>query len=134
MDVDGLGFLLSFVPLFAQLFLFGSLALLLSMLLPAGRLAGVLTGALLVANYLLLGLSNMNEELKPVVKLTPLYYYQGGLAMHGLNWTWLGGLLAVGLILAVAAWILFQRRDIRVGGERSWHMPRLRLRGKRAPA
>jgi len=124
MDVDGLGFLLPFLPLFAQLFLFGSLALLLSMLLPAGRLAGVATGTLLVANYLLLGMANMNDALQPVVKLTPLYYYQGGLAVHGLNWTWLGALLGAALLLALAAWALFRRRDIRVGGERSWHLPR----------
>ena len=34
-------------------------------------------------------------------------------------------LAAAGLVLALAAWLLFRRRDIRVGGERTWKLPRL---------
>jgi len=37
------------------LLLFGTLALLLSMLLPSGRIAGMISGALLVADFLLVG-------------------------------------------------------------------------------
>jgi len=131
MNLDWLGFLRPYLPLFAELFLFGTMALLLSMVLPAGRLAGMVTGGLLVANYLLLGLSNLNESLKAMVKLTPLYYYQGGMAAEGLNWAWLAGLLAAALLFALGAWALFQRRDIRVGGERSWHLPSLRPASKK---
>jgi len=124
----GLGWielLLPFLPLFAVLMLFAALALVLSMLLPAGRIAGMLTGALLIGNFLLTGLAKISEDLQPAMDLTPLRYYQGGQAVEGLNWGWLAGLLAVALLLAAGAWLLFRRRDIRVGGERSWKMPRL---------
>lgn len=112
----------SFIPLFAELLLFTALALLLSMVLPATRMAGMLTGALLVGNFLLIGLANLNEDLKKVADLTPLHYYQGGKALEGINWEWLGGLIAVAILFTVVAWWFFQRRDIRVGGERSWHL------------
>jgi hypothetical protein len=39
--------------------------------------------------------------------MTPLYYYQGGQATGGLNWGWLAGVMAVTLLLAAAAWFLF---------------------------
>jgi beta-exotoxin I transport system permease protein len=126
LTLSWIGFLKPFLPLFAVLLLFGTLALLLSMLLPSGRIAAMISGALLVASFLLLGLANINQDLKPIVKFTPLYYYQGGDAVNGLNWGWLGGLLAVSVLFALPAWLLFQRRDIRVGGERSWRLPSLR--------
>jgi len=119
-------FLRPFLPLFAVLQLFGTLALLLSMLLPSGRIAGMISGALLVADFLLVGLANSNQDLKSIVKFTPLYYYQGGDAVTGLNWGWLGGLLAMSALFALLAWLLFRRRDIRVGGERGWRLPSLK--------
>ncbi len=117
--------LLPFLPLFAVLLFFAALALLLSMLVPAARSAGMLTGAVLVGNFLLIGLSNINDDLEPLMKFTPLYYYQGGLAVEGLEGSWLGGLLLAALLLAAVAWLLFLHRDIRVGGERSWVLPRI---------
>ncbi|MCE5209717.1 MAG: hypothetical protein LLG42_15600 [Chloroflexi bacterium] len=90
------------------------------MLLPSTKVASSLAGIILVANYLLTGLSNINPDLKNIYKLTPLNYYQGGMAVGGLNWGWFLGLLVASLLLAVIAWQLFLRRDIRVGGERSW--------------
>ncbi|MBN1136574.1 MAG: ABC transporter permease subunit [Anaerolineae bacterium] len=132
LNLSWIEFLRPFLPLFAVLLLFGTLALLLSMLLPSGRMAGMISGALLVANFLLLGLANINEELKPVVKFTPLYYYQGGDAVTGLNWGWLGGLLAMSVLFALLAWLLFRRRDIRVGGERSWRLPSLKAALRRS--
>lgn len=125
MGLTWIEFLLPFIPLLAMLLLFGTLALLLSLLLPGGRMAGMLTGALLVANYLLLGLANINEELEALVPFTPLYYYQSADAITGLNWGWLLGLLAASALFSWAAWALFQRRDIRVGGERGWQIPSL---------
>jgi ABC-2 type transport system permease protein len=116
-------FLLPFIPLLAQLLLFGALALLLSFWLPSARMAGMLTGALLVGNYLLMGLYRLNDNLEVVVSLTPFYYYQGGQAVHGLEGNWLAGILAVTLLFTAAAWFLFQQRDIRVGGEGSWQLP-----------
>jgi ABC-2 type transport system permease protein len=122
LNVTRVQLLQPFLPLLAVLLLFAALALLLSMLLPSARLAGMVTGALLVANFLLDALAQLNEELESVVRLTPLYYYQGGSAIHGIEWEWLAGLLLVAALLAVAAWALFQRRDIRVGGEHSWRL------------
>jgi len=125
MDLTWIEFLRPFAPLFVQLLLFGTLALLLSLVLPSVRMAGMLTGGILVGNYLLLGLSNINEDLKAFIEYTPLYYYQAGKAVDGLNWEWLGGLLAVSAVLALLAWWRFRQRDIRVGGEGSWRLPAL---------
>jgi ABC-2 type transport system permease protein len=128
MDLTALAFLLPFFSLFAVLIFFATLALLLSMILPAARLAGTLAGALAVANYLLLGLSNLSSNLEPIMAFTPLEYYQGGWAVDGLEVQWLVGLLLVAVLFAGAGWLLFQRRDIRVGGERSWRLPLPALR------
>ena len=129
MDLNALEFLSPFLPLFALLLLFGTLGLLLSMVLPSGRTAAWISGALLVANFLLLGLSETSENLQTAVKFTPLYYHQGGDAVVDLNLAWLGGLLGASVLLALVAWLLFRRREIRVGGERSWKLPSLaRLR------
>jgi ABC-2 type transport system permease protein len=133
MDLTWIGFLRPFLPLFVQLVLFGTLALLLSLVLPSVRTAGMLTGGLLVGNYLLVGLSNLNEDLKVFIEYTPLYYYQGGKAVDGIDWVWLGGLAGVSLAFVLLAWWRFQRRDIRVSGEGGWNLPslsRLFRRGK----
>jgi ABC-2 type transport system permease protein len=128
MDLTWIEFLRPFLPLFAELLLFGTLALLLSMILPSVRFASMITGGLLIGNFLLNGLATMNESLQSVVEYSPLYYYQGGDAIGGLNWGWLAGLLAVSAVLALVAWQRFQRRDIRVGGEGGWRLPSLSLR------
>jgi ABC-2 type transport system permease protein len=112
-----------FLPLLAILLLFGTLTLMFSMLLPSGRLAGALSGAVLVANFLLIGLSGLNPDLEPIYQLTPLYFHQGGAAIEGINWGWLAGLFVVAILFALVAWIRFQRRDIRVGGEGGWGLP-----------
>lgn len=122
MGLSWIEFLMPCLPLLAVLLLFGSLALFLSMALPSGRLASAISGGLLVANYLLVGMANLNEGLEKVIRFTPLHYYQGGFALQGLEWGWLAGLLAAALILALAAWGLFLRRDIRVGGEHEWRL------------
>jgi ABC-2 type transport system permease protein len=132
LDLTWIEFLRPFFPLFAELFLFGMLALLLSTLLPSARMAGMVTGGLLVANYLLIGLANINENLKAIVDYTPLHFYQAGQAITDLNLTWLGGLLAAGLILALLGWWRFQRRDIRVGGEGGWQLSWLPFRRRAA--
>jgi ABC-2 type transport system permease protein len=137
MDLTWIEFLRPFVPLLAELLLFGTLALLLSLVLPSARMATMLTSGLLVANYLLLGLSNINEDLKTIVEYTPLHFYQGGKAIDGLNWGWLAGLVGASLVLALLAWWRFDRRDIRVGGEGGWNLSslsRLFRRGAKAQA
>jgi ABC-2 type transport system permease protein len=132
MDLTWGEFLLPFIPLLVQLLLWGTLALLLSLVLPSARMATALTSGLLVGNYLLLGLANINADLKSFVEYTPLHFYQGGKAMDGLNWGWLAGLLGVSLLFALLAWWRFQQRDIRVGGEGGWNLPKLSLRRRRA--
>jgi ABC-2 type transport system permease protein len=123
MGLTGLEFMRPFIPLLIQLLLFGFLGLLLSMILPSVRMAGMFTGALLVANYLLIGLSNINEDLKPIMDYTPLKYYQGGNAIDGINWEWFAWLSGATLFFAFLAWWRFQKRDIRVGGEGGWRIP-----------
>ena len=126
-------FLQPCLPLWAELALFGSLALLLSLLLPSRRAASGLAGALLVGNYLLVGLANLNSDIKRIAELTPLHYYQGGYAVLGIEWGWFAGLVGVALALAVAAWALFMRRDIRVGGEHEWRLLPQRRRPAQQP-
>jgi len=128
MDLTWIEFLRPFLPLFAELLLFGTLALLLSLILPSVRVASMITGGLLIGNFLLIGLANLNESLQTVVEYSPLYYYQGGEAISGLDWGWMAGLLAVSAVLALLAWQRFQQRDIRVGGEGGWKLPALSLR------
>jgi ABC-2 type transport system permease protein len=120
MNLTWLEFLWPFIPLLAQLLLFGALALLLSFVLPSARMASMLTGGLMVGNFLLMGMSRLNEDLEPIAKLTPFYYYQGGLAVNGIEWDRLVGITGVALLFTAVAWFLFRERDIRVGGEGSW--------------
>jgi ABC-2 type transport system permease protein len=135
MDLTWLEFLRPFLPLLAELLLFGCLALLLSMVLPSARSAGMAAGGLLVANYLLAGLANANDDLQAIVDYTPLHFYQGGAAVTGLDLGWLAGLLVAAVLLALLAWWRFQQRDIRVGGEGGWRLGGLpRLVRRRTPA
>lgn len=128
LDLTWIEFLRPFLPLFAVLLLFGALAALLSLILPSARFAGMLTAGLIFANFLLQGLANLNENLETIITYTPLHYYQAGKAIAELNWGWLAGLLGVTAILALLAWGLFLRREIRVGGEGGWSLPSLALR------
>lgn len=124
-------FLLPMFPLIGVLLLFGALALLFSMFLPSARLASALSAALLVGNYLLVGMSGLNEDLVPVFEKTPLYFYQGAKIINEINYGWLGGLLGISLAIILVAWLIFLRRDIRVGGEAGWQFS-LRPRKKAA--
>jgi len=83
-------------------------------------MASMLTSGLMVGNFLFDGLANANEDLKKVSEYLPLHFQQGGDAIAELNIQWLIGLLAVSIAFAILAWMRFQRRDIRVGGEGSW--------------
>jgi ABC-2 type transport system permease protein len=127
MDLTWIEFLRPFLPLFGVMSFCSTLALLLSMVLPSARMASALSAGLLVGNYLIDGLANVNADLEAIVRWTPLGYYQGGDAITGLNGAWLAGLLAAALILALPAAWLFQRREIRVAGEHGWRPTGLRL-------
>jgi ABC-2 type transport system permease protein len=120
-------FLRPFLSLFAISMFFSTFALLLSLILPSTRLAGMFSGALMILNFLLIGLSGINPDLEPFMKFTPMYYYQGGYAIKGLEWGWFFWLLIMALGFALLAWIPFLKRDIRVSGEHSWRLPEISL-------
>lgn len=132
LELSALEMLRPFLPLFVVLVLFGAMALLFSMLLPAARLATGLAGGLLIVNFLLIGLANINPDLMLFYEFTPLYFYQGGAAIGGLDWGNLLGLAGISTLMALVAWWRFQRREIRVGGEGGWKLPRLAILGKRS--
>ncbi len=123
LDLGAVELLTAFIPLFGFLAFFGTLSLLLSMLLPSGQFAVGVSSVVLVGNFLLLGMSNINESLKPIYELSPFYFHQGADAINGLNWGWLGYLLGFSALFALLGWVLFQRREIRVGGEGGWRLP-----------
>jgi ABC-2 type transport system permease protein len=125
LELSAIELLRPFLPLFVILALFSGLALLFSMLLPSARSAVGLAGGLLVVNFLLVGLANINPDLQSFYELTPLYFYQGGSAIGGIDWLNLLGLAGAAFILILLAWWRFQRREIRVGGEGGWKLPRL---------
>jgi putative exporter of polyketide antibiotics len=96
-------------------------ALILSLVLPARRMASMVAGILAVASFFITLLSDVVEELERVADFSPLSYLETGTAIdNGLKMTWFGTFLAISLGLALLSWLLFQRRDVRVGGEGSW--------------
>lgn len=128
MDIGWGRIWLPLLSLLAELLLFGTISLLMSMVLPSRRMAATTGGLLLVASFFITGLAKINETLEPVAKLSPLNYYQTQDAFQGLNGAWLAGLLAAAVVFAALAWWRFQRRDIRVGGEGGWRLPSLPFR------
>ncbi|MGB7538913.1 MAG: ABC transporter permease subunit [Anaerolineales bacterium] len=128
MDVSAGDLALPLVSLFGILAIFGSLSLLLSMLLPARRLAAMTSGILLVACYFINALAQIDDVLEPIAKLLPFRYYQGGLAIDGMKWGQWAAMLAVSALFVIAAGWRFERRDIRVGGEGGWGLPVFSIR------
>ena len=125
---------LPFLPLLAQTLIYGTLALLFSMVLPARRLAAMAAGIVMVASYFISSMGSLNETLALIARFLPYHYFQGSDAMSGLNVAWLLGLLAVSVLLALLAWRRFERRDIRVAGEGGWRLPSLSLPFRRGAA
>jgi ABC-type transport system involved in multi-copper enzyme maturation permease subunit len=111
-----------FWGLLGQLLLFGCLALMLSMILPASRLASMVVGGLLVANYLMVGLAHINKDLEQIVKVTPLHLYQGGYAIQGVDGEGLLIVLELIVLFCLLAWWRFLERDLRVAGEGGWKL------------
>ena len=110
--------LLPFVSLFGILMFFMTLALLFSMLLPSRSMANMLAAMLLVASFFITLLSGVVDQLERAADFSPLTYLETTAAVDaGLNLTWLGVFLVINLVLALISWRLFQRRDVRVGGE-----------------
>ncbi len=124
---------LPFCSLLAQAFIYGALALALSMFLPARSLASILASLVMVVGYVLASLSSLNPSLETAARLFPYAYFQGSEAFTQLNLIWLAALLGISLGLALLAWWRFLRRDIRLSGEGSFRLPVVsRLRRKPA--
>ena len=122
LDVSWGEMALPFLPVLAQALIFGALALMFSMLLPARRLAAMAAGIVMVTSYFVSSMGSLNEQLASFAKLLPYEYFQGGDAMNGLNVTWFLGLLAASALFALFAWWRYLQRDIRVGGEGGWRL------------
>jgi len=115
--------LLPFTSLFGILLFFMTLSLLFSMLLPARRTASMLAGMLVGASFFITMLSGVVDELERAADFSPLTYLETATAIEdGLNLTWFGIFIAIDLVLVLISWQLFQRRDVRVGGEGSWRL------------
>lgn len=125
MDLDPVKTIIPFVSIFAQLILFAGLSLTLSMLLPSRQSAAMIAGIILVFGFFLYGLSHLNDTLASIEPFLPLTYYQGENWINGLKWDWFLGLVGTGLAFTLIAWWRFLRRDIRVGGEGGWGVPKL---------
>jgi ABC-2 type transport system permease protein len=134
MDVSAGELALPLVSLFGILALFGTLALLLSMLLPSRRMAAMTSGIALVACYFINALSQIDDSLEPIAKVLPFKYYRGGLAIDEMNWAQWAAMLGVSMLFVIIAWRGFERRDIRVGGEGSWRLPGISIRQRDAAA
>jgi ABC-2 type transport system permease protein len=106
-----------FVSLFSVVLLTATLGLLLSLTLSARRQAGMAAGLVIVASFFLTGFARLDEELRPLAKILPLYYYQGGEAMNEFDPIRFGGLIAASVVGIGLAYWRFERRDIRVAGE-----------------
>jgi ABC-2 type transport system permease protein len=119
--------LLPFTSLFGILMFFMTLSLLFSMLLPARRMASMITGFLVAASFFITLLSGVVDELERVADFSPMTYLETTTAIEdGLNLVWFGIFIAIDLVLVLISWQLFQRRDVRVGGEGSWRLQDLK--------
>jgi ABC-2 type transport system permease protein len=127
LSIDALALTRPLLSLWAVLIVFLTLGLLLSLVLPSRGAAASLAGLLLVASYFVTSMARIKDGLKGLAHFSPLNYYQTDTAFKSLNLTWFGGLLLAALVLALLAWLQFERRDIRVGGEAGWKLPSLRL-------
>ena len=82
----------------------------------------MISGILMVASFFITALARLDENLETVAKISPMNYYQGGMAIDGLKWGWVIGLLGISALFVLIAWWRFERRDIRVGGEGGWRL------------
>lgn len=128
MDLDAIETIFPFASLFAYLLFFAGLALLLSMLLPSRSSAGMVAGIVLIASFFLSGLAQINDTLANIEPFLPNTYYQGLSWTEGFRWDWFFILAGCGFVFILFAWWAFLRRDIRVGGEGSFRLPRFRRR------
>ena len=92
----------------------------------------MLSGALLVISYMASSLAFMDERMEQLSQIMPYRYFQTVLSLQELNLGWLFSLLGISLLIVLASWLLFLRRDIRLSGEGSWRLPLLSKSSKTA--
>jgi ABC-2 type transport system permease protein len=114
---------LPYVSLLAELLFFGTLAMLLSLIMPSRRQAATAGGVFLVGSFFITMFARLDPGLERIARFSPLTYYQSGQAVLGLNMNWLGGLFLLAVCFTFLAWYGFERRDIRVAGEGVWQWP-----------
>jgi ABC-2 type transport system permease protein len=123
---------LPYLSLLAELLFFGTLAMLLSLIMPSRRQAATAGGVFLVGSFFITMFARIDPSLEWIARLSPLSYYQSGQAVLGLNLNWLGGLFLLAVCFTFLAWYGFERRDIRVAGEGVWQWPFKELIARRA--
>ena len=128
LGLDAVDLIWPSLSLLAALLFFGTFSLLASMLLPSRKIAAMAAGALLAVSFLLTMFGNLDPTLSSLADFSPLSYYQGGRAIAEVEWIWLAAQFAISALFAVIALWRFQKREIRVAGERGFSLPRLRLR------
>ena len=127
LDISPLDLGLGCVTLLALAAVYASMALLFSLLLPSRRVASAATGVLLFGSFLLALLAPAIDFVRPVHTWLPFRYYQGGKAMTEFDTVSLLVLLSLTVVELLAAWWLFERRDIRVMGEGILNLKRVAL-------
>jgi ABC-2 type transport system permease protein len=128
LGLSAIDFVWPSLSLLAALLFFGTFAVMASMLLPSRKIAAMAAGGLLAVSFLLTMFGNLDPTLASIADFSPLSYYQGGKAIAGIEWTWLAALFGISIVFAIIALWRFQKREIRVAGERGVAFPRLRLR------
>ncbi len=121
-----------FLSLLVQILVYATLALILSLLLPARSLAATVGGAVMVISYAVSSLAFMDERMATLAQFMPYHYFQTTLSLQELNLGWLFALVGISALMVGAAWLRFIRRDIRLSGEGSWRLPFLAKRRKTA--
>ena len=120
LNIPAFDMALPFLSLFALLLFFAALGLLFSLLLPSRSAAAMASGLVLVVSFFMSLMSRLDENMEMINQFSPYGYYQGGEAINGLDWVGFAGLIGASLLFCILSWWLFQRRDIRITGERSW--------------
>jgi len=119
--------LMPFISLLSIVMFFMNLSLLFAMIMPARSMASMLCGMLVGVSFFITLLSGVVEELDRIADFSPLSYLETTSAVSdGLSLNYFIMFVAINLIMAIISWRLFQRRDIRVGGEGSWHLQNLK--------
>ena len=94
---------------------FGALALMLGSAFGKRGLSTGVAGALALGTYFIYALAPLVEDLEPVEKLFPFYYYIGADPLtNGLNLAHAGVLIGITTALLAVAIVTFERRDLAV--------------------